>query len=360
MADKSERKDRWVQITKQVSDNLEYAQAQTLVDAIRQEVGEMKLEAQEREALRLQMGADEQTASRWKTIDDVMNHIDIVDMAGKHPEAIKHAVNSALGVVGLVFPVVAQASGIVTRLPESLVTKIVQFGGNLTVGHLVHKTAHALANRKQTAPAQDEESPEEIVAQAVIEGATELTVVCKDAMLQEIIFQLAEEKNAALRGKEAAEATGGIYPMVMNEKAWLAQQKEGVFVGKLLFVGNIKGSEALAERIEPQYDRLGIRYGWSGSRAILTASKKGIKRKEDYAELLAELQELSVTEENKADKGKIKADGKTALKFSANFLIPGLGTFWIRKDKNADCERQQLLLGLFELFKEDIDRFLAL
>lgn len=327
---------KWVAITKQVYENANHEQFEALLNALKQEVGKGILEAQVREELRQQVGADEATANTWKTIDDVLNHIDIVSLAENNPDMIKNAVGIVLNIIAIYFPVVRYISGAVAQIPDSIVVKIAQLGGVVTPEHLLHKTAGAMANRKM--PTADSG---ERLALDFIEDYPDLTIVCKDEMLADTILKLIEEDEAE-----------SICPIIFNEKAWLAQQDSSRFDGKILFVGNVKGNDTLKSIIDVRFNRHGVTYGWTGNRASIDASDKTMKDKQAYYELIKEMQTLPVPEKYKTDL-KVKLDKK----FAAKALLATPLLIKDHFDAYEEVRRQQLLYGIFELCKNDLRAF---
>ena len=352
---KKPKQKKWVAITKQVTDNISPDQAQTLFDAIKQEVGELKLDAQAREDLRLQFGVDEATANKWKTVDDVLSHIDIVDFAGKHPEALKNSIMAVLNTIANFFPVVAIASDIVAQVPESIVAKLVQFGGILTPEHLVHTAVKALANRQKPVIKENgdivffEDTEKEDTGET-----TELIVVCNDGMLSSLLRSLVETEDDFDEDNITGTRDGSVSLIVFNEKAWIAEQSESVFDGKILFIGNVKGTDDLQSRIDVKYDKLGVKYGWYENRAVISSSPKEIKSKEKYAELLSELQELPVQEKFKSNsKFKFNAAAVGKLLLATPLLLKD------GYDESVALKRQQLILGICEMYKNDLEAFMT-
>ena len=349
---------KWVTITKQVADNITPEQTRSLLEAIRQEIGELKLDVQAREELRRQLGSDETASNGWKTVDDVLSHIDIVDFAAKHPEAIKNAVSSALTIVGSFFPVIAPAAGAasvaVAQMPDSVAAKFVQYGRILTPEHLVHSAAKALANRQDPAAAENGDIVLTEAEKTDNDPSTELIAVCKDPVLMSLLQDLVETNGDRNKEHDAGTGDGGISVIALNEKAWTAGQRENIIDGKVLFIGDVKGSDDLLKRIDVKYDRLGIQYGWCGNRALITASAKEIKENEKYLELLSALQELPIREKYKSN-SKFKFDAAAVGKLL-------LATPLLLKDGYDEAvalKRQQLILGIYEMYKHDLATFMA-
>lgn len=79
-----------------------------------------------------------------------------------------------------------------------------------------------------------------------------------------------------------------------TEKVWLTNKRAGNIQGKILFLGEIKGTDKLIPVIDVKYDEYGVRFGWAGNQAIVYADPKVLKSRDDYDAFLAKLSEFPV------------------------------------------------------------------
>ena len=90
-----------------------------------------------------------------------------------------------------------------------------------------------------------------------------------------------------------------------TEKVWLANKKAGNIQGKILFLGNIKGTDKLIPVIDVKFDDCGVKFGWAGNQAVVFADPKVLTTRDDYDAFLEKLSALPVPEFLKAAKESI-------------------------------------------------------
>lgn len=76
----------------------------------------------------------------------------------------------------------------------------------------------------------------------------------------------------------------------------LGNKKAGNIKDKVLFLGDIKGTDALIPVVDVKFDDCGVKYGWAGNQAVLFVDPKVISVKEDYLAFMKKLAELPVPE----------------------------------------------------------------
>ena len=81
-----------------------------------------------------------------------------------------------------------------------------------------------------------------------------------------------------------------------GEKVWLENKKAGNIQGKILFLGDIKGTDKLIPVLDVKFDECGVKYGWAGNQAVLFADPKLLADRKAYDEFLERLSELPVPE----------------------------------------------------------------
>lgn len=94
-----------------------------------------------------------------------------------------------------------------------------------------------------------------------------------------------------------------------TEKAWLKHKKTGTIQGKILFFGDIKGTDKLIPVVDVKFDDCGVKYGWAGNQAELYVEPEALTSRESYDELLRKLANLPVPSFLKATKENIVATG---------------------------------------------------
>ena len=94
-----------------------------------------------------------------------------------------------------------------------------------------------------------------------------------------------------------------------TEKVWLGNKKAGNIQGKILFLGEIKGTDKLIPVIDVKFDECGVKFGWAGNQAVVYADPKVLATREDYDAFLDKLSVLPVPSFLKATKESIAAAG---------------------------------------------------
>ena len=94
-----------------------------------------------------------------------------------------------------------------------------------------------------------------------------------------------------------------------TEKVWLGNKKAGNIQGKILFLGDIKGTDKLIPVIDVKFDECGVKFGWAGNQAVVYVDPKALTTREDYDVLLERLSGLPVPSFLKASKESMVATG---------------------------------------------------
>lgn len=215
-----------------------------------------------------------------------------------------------------------------------------------------------------------------------------LIVVYKDEMLANQMKKLIETKDDS-EGAVTGTRDNSINVVTWTEKIWLANKKAGNITSKVLFLGDIKGVDALIPVIDVKFEKHGVRFGWAGNQAVLYVKPSEIKSIESYAAFHADLEavpapqaikdsikprlvpvkdatseEAEVQEETERKgiiaKGKAifkkagDAIGDTVADLSAKAMIFSEENF---KNKKA-MERQMLFYGVICLYNEELEAFM--
>ena len=94
-----------------------------------------------------------------------------------------------------------------------------------------------------------------------------------------------------------------------TEKVWLGNKKAGNIQGKILFLGEIKGTDKLIPVIDVKFDECGVKFGWAGNQAVVYADPKELTTRETYDAFLEKLSALPVPNFLKAKKESIAETG---------------------------------------------------
>ena len=213
-----------------------------------------------------------------------------------------------------------------------------------------------------------------------------LIVVYKDEMVLNQFKKLAESRN---RDQEYLANHPELNIIAWNEKTWLNNKKAGNIRGKILYLGQLKGTKELIPVIDIKFQKYGVCFGWAGNQAVLYGNRKNFKTKEEYLEFVSALNECSVPEsikepinatfgeENDSEMQTdeevvepIETENKKGL-FSK--LKNGIGKgITLAKEKASDLKdgwdnltrskkavvRQMLFFGVDNICKDGIDEFI--
>jgi len=222
-------------------------------------------------------------------------------------------------------------------------------------------------------------------------GMTEtLIVVYKDEMLVNQLKKMVETKDDT-ENEQVGTRDGSINIVAWSEKVWLANKKAGNIKDKVLFLGDVKGTDKLIPVIDVKFDEYGVRFGWAGNQAVLYTDIKAISKREDYLEFIEKLSllpvptmikepknvrmledkiddtllqnEVVVTELDEKKKVQIFLEkAKEALDTGVN-VVGKMGSEAMLKaedifrDKNA-VKQQMLFYGVVNLYIKGLDAFM--
>lgn len=133
-----------------------------------------------------------------------------------------------------------------------------------------------------------------------------LIVVYKDELLMNQLRKMVEthddSEQSIVDTKEFS-----INIVSWKEKVWLVNEKAGNIQGKILFLGEIKGTDKLIPVLDVKFDEYGVRFGWAGNRAVVYVDPKVLTTREDYDVFLEKLSALPIPDLLKATKENISA-----------------------------------------------------
>lgn len=218
-----------------------------------------------------------------------------------------------------------------------------------------------------------------------------LIVVYKDEMLVNQLKKMVETNDDKGEDQVVGTKDGSINIVSWSEKVWLANKRAGNIKDKVLFLGDIKGTDKLIPVIDVKFDEFGVRFGWAGNQAVLYADVKTLANREDYEnfvnaikgylvpDMVKEPQKLKVIKDNteedsNSDSGnpKVETDkkNKPAIVQKAKKVI-ATGTEAVGKagslmavkaedalrDKNA-VRQQMLFYGVVNLYHDGLEAFM--
>ena len=165
-----------------------------------------------------------------------------------------------------------------------------------------------------------------------------LIVVYKDELLMNQLKKLIETHD------DSEEIVGtkddSINVVSWTEKVWLGNKKAGNIQGKILFLGNIKGTDKLIPVIDKKFDDYGVKYGWGGNQAVLYTDVDVLINRDKYDQFLKKLDNLPVPESLKIVKSKIIESVKEEM---------------IDKEKNIQDENESKKPNIFRSVKKIVD-----
>lgn len=177
-------------------------------------------------------------------------------------------------------------------------------------------------------------------------------------------------------GNQVGVKDGTMSIISWDEKTWLHNKKvgnTGDIADKVLFIGNIKGTEKLLPVVDIKFDKHGVSYGFAGNQALMQINAKELADRKSYEDFLTELgtiTDIAIAKQDKKMKpgdvkqlGKVTAVGALATigGFLMNPLIAGVASGILYKDLFGDAKlvrEQMLIYGVTQLYLNDLDSFM--
>lgn len=142
----------------------------------------------------------------------------------------------------------------------------------------------------------------------MFEAKKTLIVVYKDELLMNQLKKMVETRDDNEHGTIGTR-DDSINIVSWTEKVWLGNKKAGNIQGKILFLGEIKGTDKLIPVIDVQFDECGVKFGWAGNQAVVYADSKVLTTRKDYDAFLEKLSALPVPSFLKTTKENIATTG---------------------------------------------------
>lgn len=216
-----------------------------------------------------------------------------------------------------------------------------------------------------------------------------LIVVYKDEMLMNQLKKLVETNDASESGDIVGTTDDSINIVSWTEKVWIGNKKAGNIKDKVLFLGEIKGTDKLIPVIDVVFDDCGVKFGWAGNQAILYSEIKALNDRDAYISFLGKLAKLPIPEMIKkpqnikidaqnVEKNEISTEsveeketkkGSAFLRKAKKALATGAETVGkagsIVVDKASDVfrnrnavKRQQLFYGIVNFYNNGLEQFM--
>lgn len=219
-----------------------------------------------------------------------------------------------------------------------------------------------------------------------------LIVVYKDEMLINQLKKLVETNDDGDNGDVVGTTDGSINIVAWSEKVWLGNKKAGNIKDKILFLGDIKGTDKLIPIIDVVFNDYGVKFGWAGNQAVLYCSIKEIASREVYNQFLDEIVQLPIPEmlkksqmlkpgenleeektiaDNEEEKKELKEEKKSLVFFEKARNVLSAGADMVEKAGNAVMikagdtfkdrnvvRRQMLFYGVVKLYNDGLEKFM--
>lgn len=180
----------------------------------------------------------------------------------------------------------------------------------------------------------------------------------KDEMILNQLKALVETKDDNTNGTVVGTEDGTVKIVAWNEKTWIQNKKAGNtgdLADKILFIGDIKGTDKLEPILNIKFDEHGVRYGIAGNQALLLVDIKKLMNPKNYNYFLDDLK--NITNLAIAEKGNVL---KVLMSMAKN-AIPFCGRILFAKDvvNSIQSVREQMLFyGITKLYLNDLDSFM--
>lgn len=135
-----------------------------------------------------------------------------------------------------------------------------------------------------------------------------LIVVYKDELLMNQLKKMIETHDDS-EDSVVGTRDDSINVVSWTEKVWLGNKKAGNIQGKILFLGDIKGTDKLIPVVDVKFDDCGVKYGWAGNQAVLYADPKSLTDRNVYDEFLKKLDDQPVPDFLKTMKDNVVSSG---------------------------------------------------
>ena len=192
----------------------------------------------------------------------------------------------------------------------------------------------------------------------MFEAKKTLIVVYKDELLMNQLKKMVETRDDNEHGTIGTR-DDSINIVSWTEKVWLGNKKAGNIQGKILFLGEIKGTDKLIPVIDVQFDECGVKFSWAGNQAVVYADSKVLTTRKDYDAFLEKLSALPVPSFLKATKENISATGtdqnaESAVELPTEDALENADTETVMADEKKH-KKADVLKGVKKAFSTGAD-----
>lgn len=212
----------------------------------------------------------------------------------------------------------------------------------------------------------------------IFESKKTLIVVYEDEMVMNQLRKSIESKDDK-KGKRKGVTDDSINLICWDEKVWLDHKKAGNIKGKVLFLGEIRGTDKLIPVLDLKFDEYGVKFGYAGNQAVLYADVDALRERKKYDEFLIEFSSLPVPEDLKQKIEEKEHDPEEPIEIEA--ISPSdvdkPKGFWDKAKEKLNklgdkisikseelfrdrwtMKRQMLLYGAIKLYEEELESFI--
>ena len=316
---------------------------ETILGVFAQEAEEFKLDRERRTFLRETLDLKDEQLNSWQTAADVVKHFDMSELVKKHPQTAKDTLCGLLSS----FPPTMIVGGLLRVVPEETLSGILGFSLKASPEHLVNML---VTHRANVVAAKNAAFAE---ADRVETGKRNLAFVTKDELLYQQLKKLVETDDDESEEVVIGTKDGTVRLVRWEEQKWLYRLKTDTVDTKVIVIGDVKGTDAGEKLMNVKYDQYGVRYGWIGNCAYVSADLRRIRAKGAYDAFLKELNEMPAPEIITEDK-KLRLNWKTGLKAALATPILAKDLY----DDNYAVKRQMYFFGVIRFYYNDMEAFL--
>lgn len=191
-----------------------------------------------------------------------------------------------------------------------------------------------------------------------------LIVVYQDELHVNQLKKLVETKDDGLEDTIGTK-DGSVQIVAWSEKVWLEQKKAGNINNKVLFIGDVRGTDKLIPVVDVVFEEYGVKYGWAGNQAIIWVEPKQLEVESNYNAFLEKLRALPVPNSLKKGMGEsyplptVHTPNNIALLSNIiNTFVNLSRSIKNSLEKRVIIKQQMLFFGIINLYNNDLERFM--
>lgn len=193
----------------------------------------------------------------------------------------------------------------------------------------------------------------------------------KDEMILNQLKKLIDTKDDGETDNIVGTEDGTVKVVSWEEKLWLQNKKAGNtgdLADKILFLGDIKGTENLAPILDVKFNEHGVSYGVAGNQSLLMINVKELSERKKYEMFLDDFDKITDLEIAKQDKRMKPGEKKQWFKVGAVAALTAaiplagfLASGTIYKDLFHDkklVRNQMLIYGITKMYMDELDTYM--